>query len=414
MFTDWMSRKMNEAVDASGFPKFLAALTTATASSWRGVSPEDVDHAQKNKDKFHDVLEKVNQGLTAGQIANPDFNDLKSRINRYIDHAFESAISAKYFHAGKYQNIPEEMREIAYFHPQLHTIGSCLKKLGRMPQEHPVVKETTELLTELLPLSKAMDELKTKVYKGRKPPSEIATAVAKPVFAPPQAALNDVKRMSDLLRQITNDVAVKQVEAIKERLHRILNAFWDAYQNNKIELPYPNADPVRSWFKQDGYSIHVVERLTERLSNGMVTYRPNDPLAVKKDADQIMQKMAEQEAKEMQEAFVNKNTSKLAPIITAKASMADARVVRASADSGSITGEISVSFKDESRFVVRNQVVMSWSKYNKPFYRFPTTFHDVYLAGGEPMKQPSEEKMHKIFAGISPPAKSFEEWMAEK
>jgi hypothetical protein len=34
---------------------------------------------------------------------------------------------------------------------------------------------------------------------------------------------------------------------------------------------------------------------------------------------------------------------------------------------------------------------------NKAFVRFPLTFHDVMLADGSPMKQPSEERMHSIF-----------------
>jgi hypothetical protein len=163
---------------------------------------------------------------------------------------------------------------------------------------------------------------------------------------------------------------------------------------------------VGTFFSKDPYYSSVVSALTTR-NNRM------EPYTVRPDAETIMEKRAEEEAGFMQQKFVAKNTRKLAPIISAKGSMADAKVLHANGHGGSISGTMYVSFQDGSKFIVDNSIVIGASKYGLRFYRYPTTFHDVYLANGERMPQPSEEKMHKIFAGIDTPVEPDEETPVE-
>ena len=46
---------------------------------------------------------------------------------------------------------------------------------------------------------------------------------------------------------------------------------------------------------------------------------------------------------------------------------------------------------------LKTGLVLSYSKYGKPFYRYPTIFQNVKLANGQNMDNPSEENMNKLF-----------------
>ena len=59
---------------------------------------------------------------------------------------------------------------------------------------------------------------------------------------------------------------------------------------------------------------------------------------------------------------------------------------------------MSFEFEDGSRFTVQNSIVLSYSVYGKPFYRYPTTFHNVILPNGDKLRNPSEAKIKKEFA----------------
>ena len=77
--------------------------------------------------------------------------------------------------------------------------------------------------------------------------------------------------------------------------------------------------------------------------------------------------------------------------------MQTVKLINASTSRGTVEGTIAFEFNDGSSFTVRNKVVMSYSKYNTPFYRYPTTFHNVKMPDGSTMSQPSEERMLDIF-----------------
>ena len=59
---------------------------------------------------------------------------------------------------------------------------------------------------------------------------------------------------------------------------------------------------------------------------------------------------------------------------------------------------MSFDFEDGSKFTVKNGIVLSYSVYGKPFYRYPTTFHNVILPNGDKLSKPSEAKIKKEFA----------------
>jgi hypothetical protein len=111
---------------------------------------------------------------------------------------------------------------------------------------------------------------------------------------------------------------------------------------------------------------------------------------VKKDYKSIVGKMAKQSAKEAVESFVLKMKMKLSVIVGSKGIGVDV-------SGNSNRNTISFEFEDKSRFTVQNSIVLSYSVYGKPFYRYPTTFHNVILPNGDKLRNPSESKIKKEF-----------------
>lgn len=104
------------------------------------------------------------------------------------------------------------------------------------------------------------------------------------------------------------------------------------------------------------------------------------------------------EADEIQEVFIAKNSNKLGKIVELKGNLSgEGKILHFFFKRGVFEGEILFNFDDGSSFSVRNKMVFKYSKGGRPFVQFPTTFHDVYLPGKQPMKMPSEKRMIQVF-----------------
>ena len=101
--------------------------------------------------------------------------------------------------------------------------------------------------------------------------------------------------------------------------------------------------------------------------------------------------MAKQSAKEAVEGFVLKMKMKLSVIVGSHKMGVDL-------SGSSSRNTISYELEDKSRFTVQNSIVLSYSVYGKPFYRYPTTFHNVILPNGDKLRNPSESSVKKAFA----------------
>ena len=118
----------------------------------------------------------------------------------------------------------------------------------------------------------------------------------------------------------------------------------------------------------------------------------------------ILRARAKAMAEQIREEFVWKNTGKLSLIIRNKGTQGNPLE---NLDNAKVTkilpghdfgGEISISFKDGSRFTVRNKTISKISTLGNLFNQFPTTFHNVVMPNGKKMSAPSEERMLKVFA----------------
>ncbi|MEM4258062.1 MAG: hypothetical protein QXL17_02780 [Candidatus Thermoplasmatota archaeon] len=347
------------------------------------ISQDDIDYFSKHLDErkrmyFSNAIEKLNKALAADEIINPEFQWLKRTLNDVLDETMKRTVAEPFFYAGKYESLPGDIKEhLWYIHPELHTIISLEKKLAKIKSKHDVVDTIKKFIVHAKPLAAAMAYLKTKVVK--KVRDEVKREEKETKYREKIASHDDVKRIKELLTQITQKVYSDALEANKKWLHRVgenvLNKIKENPKESKMRLFVK--DPI-------GYQIAVIIL--------------DSDMKAKSNYKELLDKEAKKITDDMMNNFIDKNTGKLSEIITKKNNMKSATVVSADSSRGTVEGTLSFEFKDGSSFTVNNKVVMSYSKYHKPFYRFPTTFHNVTFPDGSIMKQPSENKMIDEFA----------------
>jgi hypothetical protein len=140
---------------------------------------------------------------------------------------------------------------------------------------------------------------------------------------------------------------------------------------------------------RDKSNYHLNTILSKFLT--MIDNTGGGTYEVAKDVKSRIDKRAKADATDAVESFVLKMKIKLLSIV-------GSRKLAVDVDGDHTKNTITFEFEDKSGFTVRNNIVLSFSMYGKPFYRYPTTFHNVTIPGGEAMRSPSESKVKKAFA----------------
>lgn len=338
---------------------------------------------EKRLEWFEKSIETINTAIDNNRIDNPRFKDLKDTLNRTLELAAEKVVADPYFRAGRYQELPDDLKDIDYF-LGLHNSNARMKSVLKLEKkyDHPLLVDYKALLQEALKLATTMEYLKTINYKKEKRSPEEIEAERKQQFHA-RVAHADVKKIHDLLTEITQDVRAKVLAANIHWLVGIVEGYLRQYNpkdRNTDSYHYYNRNP---------FARELVGKVITYVNN-VEDLKPNYETIIKKEGEKI--------TAEMLEHFIVKNTTKLSAIATAKNNLKDVTILKSETARGVVEGVLKLTFLDNSEFTVDNKVVMSVSKYGKPFYRFPTTFHNVVMPDGTKMKGVSEESMNELFA----------------
>ena len=125
----------------------------------------------RNQASFLNALASVIDGVELGEIRNAVLNDAKHVLNQAAYAAFDRYVGDRFFHKGKGDEQPREVQEFRYslMVLGLHDVISLSKKLEKSQLTGPAMQAMREFSAEVLPLSLAVADLKTKAIKGRAP-----------------------------------------------------------------------------------------------------------------------------------------------------------------------------------------------------------------------------------------------------
>lgn len=353
----------------------LLALATTDLPLTSAIAGTSIAHPR--------FLQLLNDSVAAGSVANVTHTELKQHFSRAIETLWEKHVSAPHFYGqGDQGTTPRELLDFYYGDSTaLHRIEATLRKVNACSVQHPAVDAMRQVLTEFAPVAQRLSFLKDRIVK--RPVKSQEEREAEQRFVPTPATPAATRHVWEVLMQVTERNRRQVVEYITSEYAKRLDFFMSASPTLRVNL-------LRNYENRI-----AVEAGTEARSS------PQDEYALKPDFKAALVVLAEKDAAELREAFIAKVVSKIASIVEAKGNLASVTEVRDTIQVGRLTGALAIAFTDGSRFLVDNNMVYSSSVRNKEFVRFPLTFHDVILADGSRMKQPSEERMHSIFCAAA-------------
>jgi len=113
--------------------------------------------------------EQAIETLQRRPLYNRDFQVIKDSLNRQFRNAHEREVRAPFFHNGRYQTVPESVRELDYLDWSLHRVPGLIKKVAACKSNDPTLTAMTLLLRDWEDVAVLLAKTKTDVIKGRKP-----------------------------------------------------------------------------------------------------------------------------------------------------------------------------------------------------------------------------------------------------
>ena len=336
-------------------------------------------------------LKLLNDSVAKGAVANVDHGELKHHFGRLLEALWDKHVAAPFFHgqAGS-ADIPGELWDFYYGSmAALHRVEGSLRKVSSCKVEHPAVDAMRQVLTEFAPVAQRITHLKECIVK--RPVKSPEEREAEQRFVPTPATPPATRHVWEVLTKVT------------ERNHQQLVEYLTREHAKRVDLFMSFGAGSRQKLLRHYENRAAVDAAT------MPRTSPHDEYVLRPDFKDALVALAQKDAIELRDSFIFKVVSKLAPIVEAKGNLAGVREIGNTIQVGRLSGMLAVEFKDGSRFVVDNNVVYAHSTRGKLFARFPLTFHDVTLADGSRMKQPSEERMHEIFCAAATLADADEE-----
>lgn len=342
-----------------------------------------IDNKQRLK-WFESALSDIEKFRNEGELTASDHKELKRHINYATEKAWDRLINEPYFWAGKYENVPMEIRPIRDLNIGTHLASRSLTKARKFPN-HPLTRDVIRFLEELAPIGDAVNDLKDKIVKKKR--ARVEQERQEQQQQSSYVESKDVRKVRQVLAKATQEVKDEFYNDTVKWLNDIILRWKKQYDpENRQTTP-------REYYKHNPYNAHIVEKVTERQG-----YKATDPYLLKKGYKSLVEQEARKVTEEVVDEFIAKNTAKLAEIVTKKANLEEVEVVRTDFGRGRMEGTLRLVFKDGSRFTVDSNVVMAFSSRGIPFYRYPTTFHHVHLPDGTKLRgKVSEQRMKNEF-----------------
>lgn len=244
------------------------------------------------------------------------------------------------------------------------------KAVAKTSPKTDATKRILEIQRSWLPVIELIDQVKPRVLNGKRPKP------SKAKFTPKAASEKSLVLFERELRKVS-----------ESRRLGILRHYRDYYV--KLAETYKErtdgtTSPMR-FFKDAPREGAVVKKMLKQQVSSVYELDPNYRT--------IALKIAEETVDRILQRFVDKNLSKVAPILDAK----DSDLLRVKTDQGfhfDDSNDMYLEFTDGTRFGVRNNIVSKWSRRVGVYAQFPTTFHDVVFPNGTAVKKLSEKDMH--------------------
>lgn len=355
----------------------------------------------RKQQQFAEALRDLEAGRDAGELPNAVYSRAKQTISRCTEYAWSELTRKPYSWNRDYiKAAPEKEREMLQDIAAYPQVGN-IAKLGRQADElgdtqaGHAMREVMEEVRPIFELIRTCKDLAVKRGQTPAEPSVVERYQAPAASGTAMAAI--LLELTEITRAARDGIANR----LSERHAKTVETFLASQQahHDSIKSDRLARFDIFTYARHLGRGkadAQLMDRLTVALDEnrgpkGVKTY------ALKADGKQIIAQRSAKEAENICQSYIEKNMSKLAPIIEERGDYEGMQIIGRDVNPGAMTGHLRISFKDGARFDVRSQAVMSFSIYGTPFMRFPLTFHNVQLGDGSLISRPSEKKMNAEF-----------------
>ena len=244
------------------------------------------------------------------------------------------------------------------------------------------------------------------VKQGQAPKPETATERYQAPAASGTAMAAILAELTEITQAAREGIA-KSLAARHEKIVETFLASQEAHRSS-ISVDRSQRFDIFTYARQLGRG-KADAQLMDRLKVALDEARGTDgkkAFVWKPKGKEIIAERSAKMAEDICQSYIEKNMTKLAPIVEARGDYAGMQIIGRDVNPGAMTGHLRISFEDGAQFDARSQAVMSFSQYGTPFMRYPLTFHDVKLGDGSLMSRPSEQKMNEEFARVASDAPS--------
>lgn len=362
----------------------IEELPTLSAAR-RGRKPiTDVATGITAPSSFELALKLLADGLAEGSIANARYKDAYFVLTRVLEDAWEEAVKSKFPLSGR-NKAADEAR---YKYPYSPTF---------LRMERPRAEFARMRDAEQDPLTRAIHDAAVRFYDECIPLARVVlwakAHAVKRAPAPPAPPEENLPPATQASRKLVRDALTETLEAVRAKyreqlLERYIASveFIDSKLSTIKMSEAPNYGPPGLFYAAFDTGRDAAGKLTAHR---------------RADWKQATEKLVDRSVSMTLRQFIEKNVEKLSAVVELKGGELPLRkLINASVSGGVLETRMSFTFPDTSSFEVRNQIVQQYSPLGRPYVRFPTTFHDVRLADGSRLSQPSELVMKTTFVGV--------------
>ena len=365
---------------------------------------KDNEHSKKFFDRFFSAKSSYSNQLSMFQAAidnntiwNVDYNELKDGMFRALESSYEQVFEnfkidgdSWTWHQSKATTLMKN-QGIDSWDLDRHISGTNYKKQIRLmdrlsgfktfPAEMiSHFKKLESFLKIYGQLREAYVMLKPVIVKGRKPNTNVDP------------------------NKFTNKSGSKESQdVVRTHLTTQITPLLDLFQQDQresIEKTFKQyvAKKKISMKEVSGYDAFIIQHMIDFTEAGNYQNREFMVKGAASNAADWADRQCAQSRKLIEETFLLKNIKKISSIVDAKGNLDKIEDNGTHVGKGVIEATTKFLFTDGAHFTVVNKVVTKFSSRNyKPFYQFPTTFHNVVKADGTKVSYPSEEKVVKLF-----------------
>jgi len=365
------------------FKTFINETNGVDLSKVHAILAQPVRHVKEERLQLaRDAAKKLEHAIAAKSIWNADFTDIKDRLARVLEYAYDEAKDREYFPPLQALDPNDNAKRMAFFDtyeaPGMSGLQSAKKNAAHWAKHHDKFPGLARVSAAQLALKDALDAIKPFIQKGRAPKPVDPNKFVKPT------ANYDVRKevagwVTSSAEQLRRDLHDQIHTRLLKQANDLKRLDGSTYQQLKKGVPASAGLLAQRLFKADGYRVDSPHRFLEQ------------------DVASVVGKFADDQTNDLINFYIAKNTDKLALLVQKKGHPAEHKIITNRVNNGVIENKQRFGWADGSGFDIYTQVEYATSPRGVYFMRMPTRFANVTMADGTKMARPTEEKMIKEF-----------------